>query len=105
MVFREVGQFVLFSAGQIGHQRVDGVLGVLLIGADHTGWPALDPSNDVLVAAALNPTVGVGDGRAFVGERQSRSGDTAVADRPYDQLNWEFLAIAGVLGGYPSALI
>ena len=58
------------GAGQIGEQRVDGVLRVLLVGADHAGRPALDPADDVFVAAALDPAVGVGNGPGLVVERQ-----------------------------------
>src|SRR4029077_17825428 len=64
-----VGEVRAFAgAGQVVQQGVDGVLGVLLIGADHTGRPALDPPDDVFVAAAVHPAAGVGDGRVLVVE-------------------------------------
>ena len=59
---------------EIGEQRVDGVLRVLLVAADHAGRPALDPADDVLVAAALDPAVGVRDGAGPVVERQPGRG-------------------------------
>src|ERR1700751_5463310 len=60
------------SGGQISDQGVDGVVGVFFVGADHSGRSALDPADDVLVAAACDPAGGVGDGPAVVVERQGR---------------------------------
>src|SRR5579884_1646318 len=37
----EISQPRLPGSGQVGQQGVDGVLGVLLVGADHAGWAAL----------------------------------------------------------------
>src|ERR1700730_15123735 len=86
-------------------QLVDRVLGVLFVSADHTARPAVDPADDILVATALHPTVAMRDGRAFLVERQTRSGHTAIAHRPHDELNRQLLAIAGVLGRDPSILV
>jgi len=97
------GRLVRAGAAQVGDQGVDGVLGVLLVGADHPAWPPLDPPDDVLVAAARYPAVGVGDGPAPLVERQSRDRHTAVTDRPHHQLGWQLLALPGVFGRHPPA--
>ena len=92
-------------AAQVREQGVDGVLGVLLVGADHAGRSALDPADHVLVAAALDPAVGVRDGAAPLVERQPRRRHAAVADRPDHQLRRQLLALAGVLGRHPAVVV
>ncbi|CNY54587.1 Uncharacterised protein [Mycobacterium tuberculosis] len=106
MIFRKaLALGALLGVAKILDQGVDGVLGVLLVGPDHPGRPALDPPDDVFVGAAVDSAADVGDGPALVVERQPGRGHPAVADRPHDQLSWQLLALAGVLGRHSPAAV
>src|ERR1700727_2539637 len=105
MVDTEVGQVGLVGAGEVGDQGVDGVLGVLFVGADHPTRAALDPAHDVLIATAVDSSVGVRNGPALIVERQPGRGNAAVADRADHQLHGQLLTRPGVLGHYPPAVV
>src|SRR6185312_9608866 len=82
------GRRVAVGGCEIGEDRIDGLLRVLLVGADHPGGTSLDPADDVLAWQGLT-RLGVGDAARGVGdhagalvERDARQRDAAIADRP-----------------------
>src|SRR3954463_3163949 len=50
------------ALGEVGEQVADGLVGVLLVGADDPGGPALDPPDDVLAVVPVDAALGVGHG-------------------------------------------
>src|SRR6478609_7687339 len=82
--------------GQVGHQGVHRVNGVLLVRADDPGRAAFDPPGHVLAIAAVHPAVLVRDDSGDLVEGQARDGLPAVTDRPQDEAGGENLPFAGV---------
>ena len=85
--------------GEVGEDRVDGLLGVLLVRADHAGGAALDPADDVLAGeggpggGVDDAAVGVGDHAGALVEGDAGEGDAAVADRAEDEARGDRLVL------------
>src|SRR3954447_11812158 len=89
---------------------VAGLLGVLLVGADHAARPALDPTDDVLArdllaVGAEYPAALVADHAAVVVEGKALERAAPVADRAEHEAALELLALAGIDGADAPRLV
>ena len=81
------------AGGEVLEQPVDGVVGVLLVGADDAARAPLGPADDVL--AAPHAPVHVGDQAAAIVERDAVERRAAVADRAKHGLRGKLEALVG----------
>ena len=97
------------AGGKVGKDRVDRLLSVLLVRANHSRRSALDPADDVL-AGKGKTRGGVEDATAVVGDRAGGfvegdvgKGDAAVADRSEEKAAGDRLTGVGGLGAQAAA--
>ena len=76
----------------------------LLVPITPDGPRLIQPTTNI-VATAVDPAVAVGNGPALLVERQPGRGYAAIADRADHQLHGHLLALAGVLGRHPAAVV